>query len=433
MLAALQVPCFSAEPQKLTVTVGKSLLVDSPRKIRQVATANGELIESVAIGPREVLINGKAPGETSLIVWLDDDSRIVYDLVVRPAGLRLEAVREEIAREVPGSDVTVTFQNETAFVRGRVKDGFEAERVMAIATTLGKAVNLLRVDVPPVEPQVLLRVRFADVDRAAVSDLGLDLASTAFQQATALGTGAPMSQTGGPPFVLNQAINLFLFRRDLNLAAAIKALETKRRLNMLAEPNLLVINNTEAHFVSGGEFPFPMVQPGGGANAVTIAFKEYGIKLGFLPVVTPRGTIRLRVSPEVSALDYTNAVTVAGTTVPGTSMRRVQTEVELESGQSFVIAGLLDNQTTEVLSKIPGIASIPVLGKLFQSRTMSRNNSELLVLITPELVRPIPAGQKAPELAFPIPYLPFVPPTGTETIPFEQLMQLQKPAGGHEK
>ena len=441
--AMLQLPASAQDQDRLVVTVGKSLLVDSPLKIRQIATANGDLIEAVAIGPKEVLINGKAPGETSLIVWREDDSRLIYDLVVRASDLRLNAVRDEIARESPDGDVRVTFENETVFARGRVQDAYAAGRVMAIASTLGKTVNLLRVDVPPAEPQVLLRVRFADVDRSAATDLGVDLASSAFNQATAAGTGAPMSETGGPPFLLNQAINLFLFRRDLNLAAAIKALESKHQLQMLAEPNLLVINNTQAHFVSGGEFPFPVVQPGGGANSISIAFKEYGIKLGFLPVVTPRGTIRLQVSPEVSALDYTNSVTVAGTTVPGTSTRRVQTEVELESGQSFVIAGLLDNQTTESLSRIPGIASIPVLGKLFQSKTVSRNNSELLVLITPEVVRPIPRDQPPPDLLFPYPFLPFLTPeqprqpgmekTGpvpvrppAETIPFEQLMQWPK-------
>ncbi len=439
-----RIPALAQDPAKLIVTVGKSLIVDSPLKIRQIATANGDLIESVAIGPKEVLINGKAPGETSLIVWLENDTRLVYDLVVRAATWRLNAIREEIAREAPDSQVNVTVENDTAFVRGRVKDLFSAGRVMAIASTLGKAINLLRVDIPPVEPQILLRVRFADVDRAAATDLGLDLASGAFNQNTAIGPDAPMSLTGGPPFLLSQAINLFLFRRDLNLAAAIKALESKRQLQMLAEPNLMVINNTAANFVSGGEFPFPVVQPGAGANSISIAFKEYGIKLGFLPVVTARGTIRLQVSPEVSALDYTNSVTVAGTTVPGTSTRRVQTEVELESGQSFVIAGLLDTQTTETLSKIPGIGDIPVLGKLFQSRSISRNNSELLVLITPEIVRPIPAGQRPPAVEFKTPFLPFLGPgeprqpgmqtTGpvpvhppTESLPFEQLLQMQKP------
>ncbi|HWC96166.1 MAG TPA: pilus assembly protein N-terminal domain-containing protein [Candidatus Sulfopaludibacter sp.] len=439
MLAQAAVWGAEASPPKLSVIVGKSLVVDSPVKIKRIATANSDLIESVVIGPKQILINGKLAGETSLVVWLDDESHITYDLVVESNPRRLNSVREQIARELPGSEVTVTLDDKDVFVRGRVKDLYAAERVIAMASTLGKTVNLLRVDVPAVEPQILLRVKFANVDRVAVSDIGLDLASGAANQSTAVGTGAPISQTGGPPFSLSQAVNIFLFRRDLNLAAAIHALESKRQLQLLAEPNLMVINNTPAHFVAGGEFPFPVIQPGSGTNSISISFKEYGIKLGFLPVVTPRGTIRLQVSPEVSALDYTNSVSVAGTTVPGTSTRRVETEVELESGQTFVIAGLLDNQTTESLSKVPGIGSIPVLGKLFQSRTINRSNSELMVIITPEIVAPIPAGQRIPEVQFPAEFLPpsggdppRQPGTGgaartpSESMPVEQLMRMQK-------
>jgi pilus assembly protein CpaC len=386
------------------------MAMDSPVKIRRIAAANSDLIETVAIGPKEVLISGKQPGLTTLMVWLENDVRLNYDLLVRPSTSRLDSVREQIGRELPGGGVDVTQDNETAFVRGRVKDALTAERVMAIASTLGKTVNLLHVDIPEVDPQILLLVRFANVDRAVASDLGLNLASTAFNQSTTIGTGSPISATGGPPFSLSQAVNLFMFRRDLNLAAAIRALESKHQLEMLAEPNLMAINNTHASFVAGGEFPVPVVQPGAGSNSISITFKEYGIKLGFLPAVTPRGTIRLQVAPEVSSLDYTNSVTVAGTTVPGTSTRKVQTEVELDSGQSFVIAGLLDSQTTESLSKIPGMAAIPIFGKLFQSRTINRSNSELLVIITPEIVRPMPKGRPNMELPFPSPFLPPLSP-----------------------
>ena len=430
---------------KLTLTVGKALMLDSPVKIKRIAAANSELIESVAIGPKEVLINGKLPGETSLVVWLENDMRVTYDLIVRASPQRLNAVREQIARDLPGGDVDVTLDNDTAFVRGRVKDEFAADRVMAVASTLGKTINLLRVEIPPVEPQILLQVRFANVDRSAGIDLGINFASTAFNQTTAIGTGSPISQTGGEPFSLSQAVNIFLLRRDINLAVAIHALEATHQLQMLAEPNLMVINNTPARFVAGGEFPYPMVQAGGGSNSISIAFKEYGIKLGFLPVVTPRGTIRLQVSPEVSALDYTNSVTVAGTTVPGTSTRRVQTAVELESGQSFVIAGLLDTKITESLSKIPGISNIPLLGKLFQSKSVTRNNSELLVIITPEIVRPIAGGRPGPELQFPASFLspnspeqlrqPGIDKTGpvpvhppSDSMPVEQLNQPRRAA-----
>ncbi len=387
-----------ATDRNLVLTVGKSLSIDSPLAIKRVAAANESVVEFVVIGPRELLVNGKAPGETSIVVWLEDGSRVMYDLTVRPSLSRLTAVRRQIAREFGSSNIEVAIDNETAFVRGTVKDVVSADRVISIVSTLGKTVNLLRVSIPPMEPQILLMVRFASVDRSAGLNLGVNLASGAFNQSTAIGTGSVVSQDGAKTFSLSQAVNILLFRKDINLLAAIQALETKNLLEILAEPNLLVINGTQAHFVAGGEFPYPMVQPGASGNSVSIAFKEYGIRLGFLPVVTPRGTIRLQVTPEVSSLDYTNSVTIGGTTIPGTSTRRVQTEVELESGQSFVIAGLLDKQTTDSLLKVPGIGSLPVLGKLFQSKAVSHNHSELLVMITPEIVRPIPEGQPLPDI-----------------------------------
>jgi pilus assembly protein CpaC len=432
-------------PAKLTVTVGKSLIIDSPLNIQRVSVANGELVEAVAVNPKEVLLNGKGPGETSLIVWQQNGNRLVYDLTVRMSPLKLEAVREQIAHEFPDSDINVTFANDTAFLRGSVKDVLAAERVVAIAGTLGKTVNLLRVEVPPAETQILLKVRFADVDRAATTDLGVDLASTALNQSTSITTGQypgiSVNQTG--TFSLSNALNIFLFRKDLNLGAAIQALESKRLLETLAEPNVLAINGKPASFVSGGEFPYPMVQGGAAVGTVTIAFREYGIRLNFLPVITPRGTIRLQVAPEVSALDYANALTFEGYTIPALTTRKVQTEVELESGQSFVIAGLLDKEMTETFNKMPGLANIPLLGKLFQSRTRTKENTELLVIITPEVVRPIPGAQPAPELKYPEPFMkensavpmqqPGIDKTGPvtegpklENIRVEQLVQPQK-------
>ena len=436
-------------PAKLTVTVGKSLIIDSPLNIQRLSVANGDLVEAVAVNPKEVLLNGKGPGETSLIVWQQNGNRLVYDLTVRMSPLKLEAVRQQIAREYPDSDINVTFDNDTAFVRGAVKDVIAAERVVAMVATLGKTVNLLRVEVPPVETQILLKVRFANVDRGASTDLGLDLASTALNQDTSIGTGQysglKVDQTG--TFSLSNALNIFLFRKDLNLGATIEALESKRLLETLAEPNVMAINGKPASFVSGGEFPFPMVQGGASVGTVTISFREYGIRLNFLPVITPRGTIRLQVAPEVSALDYANAVTFEGFTIPALTTRKVQTEVELESGQSFVIAGLLDKEMTETFNKIPGLANIPLLGKLFQSRSRSKDNTELLVIVTPEVVRPIPVGQPTPELNYPQPFLkanssvpmqhPGIDKTGPvpvqphlDSIPVEQLVQSQKQGQG---
>lgn len=435
----------NSAPGKLMVTVGKSLIIDSPMKIQRISVANGELIEAVAVNPKEVLINGKAAGETSLIVWQEGGNRLLYDLTVRMSPMRLDVVRQQLARDFPSEDINVTFENETAFVRGTVKDVVAADRVMAMTASLGKAVNLLRVEVPGVEQQILLKVRFCNVDRTASTELGVSFATGAFNQSTAIGTGqfaGPSVSTAGT-VSLSDMLSVLLFRKDLNLAASIKALEGKNLLETLAEPNLLAINGKEASFLSGGEFPFPMVQPGLGGNTVTISFREFGIRIKFLPRITPRGTIQLQVAPEVSSLDFGNAVIFSGTTIPAMSTRRIQTEVELDSGQSFVIAGLLDNRLTETISKIPGLANIPLLGKLFTSRSVKRNNSELLVIITPEVVRPIPAGQALPALNMPYPFLtknsdiemhtPGVDKTGPvpvkapiDAIPVEQLIQQRK-------
>ncbi len=387
----------------LMVTVGMSMVIDSLAAVLKLSIANGDLAEAVAITPKEILINGKAPGETSLIVWQEGGARLVYDLTVRVSSHKVDAVRQQIARDFPDDDISITYDNDTAFVRGTVKDTVAAGRVMAMAASLGgKAVNLLRVTIPAQEPQILLKVRFCDVDRSQSIDLGLNLATTAFNQTTGISTG----QFGAPgvdgtgAFNLSDALNVLLFRKDINLGVTIKALQAKNLLQMLAEPNVMATSGKEASFIDGGQIPIPVVQSSLTPGALTIEYRPFGIQLRFTPEITPRGTIRLSVTPEVSTVDFSNAVSVAGTTVPGFTTRRVQTEVELESGQSFVIAGLLDNTTTETLSKIPGLASLPILGKLFQSRSKSKSNSELLVIVTPELVRPIPAGQKIPELNY---------------------------------
>jgi len=274
----------------------------------------------------------------------------------------------------------------------------------------------------------------------------MNIASGAFNQDTSITTGqfSPIRIDGTGSFTLSDALNVFLFRKDLNLGVTIKALQSRNLLEMLAEPNVMAINGKQASFVAGGEFPFPMLQGGAGVGAVTIMFREFGVRLNFLPAVTPRGTIRLQVAPEVSSLDYAHAVTFQGFTIPALATRRVVTEVELENGQSFVIAGLLDNQTTENLNKIPGLSNIPLFGKLFQTKSVSRNNSELLVIVTPEIVRPIPAGQPTPSLNYPMPFLqggasandlrqPGLSQTGpvpvqptADSIPVEELEQQQK-------
>jgi pilus assembly protein CpaC len=451
-LLAVALPAGCAHdgtPVDLAVAVGKSIILDTAADLRRVAVANGDLAEALAVNPREVLINGKAPGETSVILWQQDGARTMYNLTVRQNTARIEAVQGQLQRGLEGQDVSLEFENDTVFLRGTVKDLSSAERAAGMAATLGKVVNLLRVEVPPAEPQILLRVRFADVDRSVATSFGVNLLSTGAANSVGqvttgqFGPAVPTIQGNVAQFTLSDALNIFLFRRDINLGALVQALEAKNLLQMLAEPNVLATNGKPASFVAGGEFPFPVVQGGATSGAVTIQFREYGVRINFLPVVTPRGTIRLQVAPEVSSLDYSNALSFEGFTIPALATRKVQTQVELESGQSFVIAGLLNNTITESLNKIPGIGDIPLLGKLFQSRTRTRSNSELMILITPELVRPIPGGAALPAVGMPEVFLPGTAAAAPRTpgsevtgaipsppvkkdIPLEEMLEIEK-------
>ncbi|HZS56271.1 MAG TPA: pilus assembly protein N-terminal domain-containing protein [Bryobacteraceae bacterium] len=434
----------------LNVPYNKSIVLERPAGVRRISISNGDIAEAVAVSSTEILLNGKTPGETNLIVWDPKGNRSTFNIHVLNDSKDVDAVRAELAREV-GPNVSLSYEDKTAFLRGTVDDPITADRAYNIASTLGKVVNLLRVTVPASAPQILLKVRFATVSRSAAEQFGFNIFSIN-QKGVANSTTTQFGQY--PNFtVSNQSssvtfqdlLNLFYYRPDLNIGTFIQALEAKNILQILAEPNLLTVSGEQASFLAGGEFPFPTIQGGAsGVGQITIQFKEFGIRLNFLPVVTPRGSILLKVTPEVSSLDYSNGLTVNGFSVPGLATRRVQTEVELENQQSFVIAGLLDKQVTEQLNKIPGLANIPVLGKLFESKSVQKNDTELLVVVTPELVRPLPAGGKVPGLEMPLPFgkdtsdkaprTPGADVTGSpapiqriDTLPIEELKSLPLP------
>jgi len=416
VMAQQDAPSQTTASRELSVTVGKSVLVDSPQTIERIAVSNGALAEAVAISPHEVMLNGLAPGETSLIIWQQGGNRLFFDLTVQRNLSRVDGVRREMAQELGGEDkVSISMEGDSVFLRGTVPTLSAAQRAVDIASTLGKPVNLLRVNIPGTDAQILLRVKFADVDRAATKNLGINLFS--------LGAGNTIGTSATGQFQVPQIpsigsaigttanvispLQLFLFRTDLNLGATIAALEARNLLQILAEPNVLAINGHNASFLAGGEFPFPNLQGGGaGLGAVTIQFREFGVRINFTPTITPRGTIRLTVTPEVSSLDFANGLIFNGFTIPALSTRRMSTEIELEEGQTFAIGGLLDNRDTETFNKVPGLGSIPFFGNLFRSKQITKNNSELLVMVTPELVRPIPKGQPLPALNYPGPFLP---------------------------
>jgi pilus assembly protein CpaC len=468
-----QTPASPAQPSEvatqdsandLVVAVGKSVLVDCAHPVERIAVGSGDLAEATAISPTEIMINGKAAGETSLIVWQAGGVRQFFNVEVRASSYaandRLESLRRELRTELPGQTLRLTTENGLVFLRGTVKDLTSSERAVEIASTAGKVVNLLYVAVPPAEPQILLKVRFASLDRTLNNQLGINL----FSLGAANTVGTVTTQQFSPPSVttgtpaggssaataptasLSSLLNLFIFRPDLNLGATLEALEAKGVVQVLSEPNVLTVNGKEGSILAGGQYPYPVVQgvSGGVGGAVTIQFKEFGIRLNFIPTITPRGTIRLQVAPEVSSLDFTNGVTISGFTVPGLDVRRVKTEVELSEGQSFAIGGLLDNRETQTFSKIPFIGDVPFLGKFFQSITKTKTNTELIVIVTPVIVNPIPVGAPLPEIKYPEKFLPSnsgIPMTtpgadGTaansatpppETMPVEKLIQSMQP------
>jgi pilus assembly protein CpaC len=403
----------------LTLTVGMSKIIESPTSIQRASVAAPDVIEFVAVSPRELLLNGRREGETSLILWEQGGGRVLFDVEVTPNPNRVDAIRHQLKDELSGQDVDLIFENNTPFLHGTVKDLTSAERAVTIASILGKPVNLLNVTTPPPQTQVLLKVRFADVDREMAGEYGINFfrngtsavgaaVSTSQFSPTTYSTG---SNSGGQSqsqtaFTLSNALNIFLYNKSIDLGAVINLLQNKNMLQILAEPNVLAIDGKPASFLAGGEFPYPTLgSSGGGASQVSISFRKFGVSIEFVPHITARGTIRLEVTPEVSSLDFANGLVFQGFNIPALATRRVQTEVELESGQSFIIGGLLDNRVTETLSKVPGLSAIPLFGKLFESRSVKKNKTELLILVTPEIVRPIAGDQPVTNIGFPSPFL----------------------------
>lgn len=449
---------------ELSVAAGKTVVVDCARPILRLAVGLGDVAEVFAVSPTEIVVSGKTPGETSLVIWDTGGGRQFFNVTVRPgralSGDAVEAVRRQLRTEFPGQDFKVNAENNSIYLRGTAKDLNSAGRAVQIASGAGKVVNLLSVEVSSADPQILLKVRFASVDRNKAKDLGINLFSLGFGNVIAnittgqfsppsisggsgSGSGNGVSSPGAQATFSNEQ-NILAYLPGLGLGATIRALETKGVVEVLAQPNLLAANGKQASFLAGGEYPYPVVQgTSSGSAAVTIIFKEYGVRLNFIPTITPRGSIRLQVAPEVSALDFTNAVQVSGFNVPAISTRKVKTEVELSDGQSFLIGGLLDNRETETFQKIPFIGDVPYIGKFFQSKSINRTNTELIVIVTPEIVAPLAAGSPIPELNYPVEFLPpnssvpmYQPDAKTsantpapppQSVPMEKLLDSMKP------
>jgi pilus assembly protein CpaC len=413
-------------PEEIRLTVGKSIVIDYPAEIARISTSNADVVDAAPVTGREVLVQGKSFGTATLVVWSKAGQRNFYNITVEQ---NLDPLRKLLKDTFPMQDIQVQSSRDSLSLTGRVANKDISDRATALAAPFAKTVvDDLQVAEPPVEKQILLRIKFAELDRSASNQFAVNLLSTgATNTIGRVTTGqfpapSPSSiQSGGgqsnSTFSISNALNIFAFRPDLNLGALIQALEQRNILQTLDEPTLVTSDGKEASFLVGGEFPIPVLQGGANSGAVTIQFREYGVRLTFTPKITGNNNIRLHVKPEVSALDYTNALSFNGFTIPALSSRKMETNIELGEGQSFVIAGLIDKQVTETLSKIPVLSSLPILGNLFKSKEFDRNETELIVMVTPEITTPLDPGDAKPSPAMPRPFLVPVTPGSSDAFP----------------
>lgn len=370
----------------ITVSKGASALLVNPVAISRFSVGDPGIAEAVVLSPTEVLINGKALGTTTLLIW-DNTGEVKVNSVEVTADA--QGLQRFLKQLMPDEDIQVSASGNTVTLSGNAKDPNSVDRAIDIAHGTGATVidNL----VAPPAVQVLLKVRFAEINRTALLAWAAQFHTVNPQDlngntANYLGDIAASSGDNTIHFLMNNF--------GANLETFIRLATQKGDLRTLSEPNLMTLPAKEATFLAGGEFPYPSVQ-GTGSNAVTIAFKEFGIRLRFTPNIQRNGAIRLKVAPEVSSLDFANAVQINGFILPALRTRRAETDVELRQGQYLMIAGLLDNETTRNLTKIPLLGDIPILGELFKSHDIRDRRTELLVVVSPELVQ---ASDSAPAM-----------------------------------
>ncbi|MEO7272768.1 MAG: type II and III secretion system protein family protein [Vicinamibacterales bacterium] len=385
----------TGEYPKVSLTAGRSTVLATAFNISRIAITNPAIADATVVAPREILIDGKAPGTISLIVW-GPDSRSQYDLVVEQP---VTPLQQNLQMLFPGEDIQVSTTDDSTILSGQVSSTNVMLRAGEIATASAAkraVINLLQVPGGNESQQVLLQVRFAEVNRRVLQELGVNffLAGSRFsaRASTQQFAGAEFDDASGG-LAFSDFLNLFFFDRKEGIGGLVRALENRGAFQSLAEPNLIAYNNQEASFLAGGEFPVPVVQ--GSTGTVSIIFKEFGIRLSFKPTIAG-DAIRLKVKPEVSALDFANGVSLGGFRIPALTTRRAETDVELRDGQSFAIAGLLNNISQEDRSAMPLLSKLPIIGSLFKTKSERAEQTELMVLITPRLVRPLDPDEVPP-------------------------------------
>jgi pilus assembly protein CpaC len=408
--------------------VGRSTIVDVGSAIARVSLTSADIADAVVTSSNQLLVNGKMPGTISMYVWERSGGLRRYEIVVQRD---LALLNDQLKRLFPGEAIEAQSSGKGIVLSGLVsnKETFDKAHTVAggYVDKADEVVNMLKIQESTASNQVLLRVRFAEVSRSAVTDLGASLFTGASGYKDVLArstttTTAPVfdsSDPNNPKLVFSDFLNLFLFDAKHQLGTVIKALQTRGQFQSLAEPNLVAESGKEASFLAGGEFPVPIAQGSGSTLAISVAYKEFGVRLNFTPVIHG-DRVHLKVRPEVSSLDFANGVLLNGFRIPALSVRRTDTEVDLLDGQTFAIAGLMNNTMSNTMQKIPGIGDIPILGLLFKSKAATKDQTELVVMITPQILPRTSSGVTSTLPGTPEPFL--------EPIPAKKLVEPLPPA-----
>ena len=390
------------------LTVGRSTLVDIGRPISRVSLTKADVADALVTSPSQLLVHGKTPGAISMFVWSRGGSVKRFEIVIERD---LDALNEQFRALFPGENIQAHSNGKAVVLSGNVSRKEVSEKAIAVAAGYvdkkEDVVTLLQAQPGPPSQQVMLRVRFAEVSRSAITELGASFFSSPTGVENTIGRIATPQVTGptytelqwskqssnfGSPVTsasgkinFGDFLNLFFFSQKYDVGVLIRAMQQRGLFQSLAEPNLVAESGKEASFLAGGEFPVPVAQGSGANLAVSVQFKEFGVRLNFTPTING-DRVHLKVRPEVSTLDFANGVVLSGFRIPALSTRRTETEIELRNGQTFAIAGLLNNSMQSTMQKIPGIGDIPILGYLFRSKVANKEQTELVVMITPEIL-----------------------------------------------
>ena len=385
----------------VNVLVGQSRVINFDRPVGRFSVSNPDIAEAVLVTPDQVLVNGKAFGQVNFIAWEQTGGQyLTFDVYVRA---NLSLIDSQVRALFPKDDIRLSQANGSVVISGSVANATTAAQVQSVIEAANfKVVNMLTSPVSNAT-QVQLEVRVAEVNRNRLRDYGTSWLTNGATGGYANSGGGPStisdSVIGAASAVLNPALNVLLFNKSLNTAAMLKLLRTEGAYRELAEPNLIAMNGQNASFLAGGEFPVPVLQNAGSGSGIgiTIVWKEYGVRLNFKPTIIDEDHIRLELEPEVSTIDFSNGVRFSGFVIPALRTRRAKTGVELRDGQAFALAGLLDNNETKTLSRIPIVSDIPVIGALFKSKSFEKKETELMFFVTAHMVKPI-NGDELPNM-----------------------------------